>query len=107
MVYLVVTSIYPAIIAEEAGKKYIEVMKKYPLDKSIEKAVIPIAAKQTLEGIYVISITTVKQGKIKEVIDIESKRMLEFGKIEGYKYSIEIMYDAVEAMGLLGMEAPV
>ena len=107
MVYVVVTSIYPTIIAEEAGKKYIEVMKKYPLDKSIEKAVIPIAVKQTLEGIYVISITTVKQGKIKEVMDIESKRMLEFGKIKGYKYSIEIMYDAVEAMGLLGMEAPV
>ncbi len=107
MVYVVVTSVYPATLAEEAGKKYIEVMKKYPIDKSIEKFVVPVAAKQTLEGIYVIAITTVKQGKIKEVMDIESKRMLEFGKLEGYKYSVEIMYDAVEAMGLLGMEAPV
>lgn len=107
MVYVVTTSVYPAIIAEEAGKKYIEVMKKYPIDKSIEKALVPVAVKQTLEGMYVISITTVKQGKIKEVLDIESKRMLELCKIEGYKYSIEIMYDAVEAMGLLGMEAPI
>ena len=107
MVLIVVNSLYPVTIAEEAGKKYIEIMKKYPIDKSIEKQIVPVAAKQTLEGIFVISITTVKQGKIKEVMDLESKRMLEFGKIEGFKYSVEIMYDAIEAMGLLGMESPV
>ncbi len=107
MVYVVTNSLYPAHLGEEAGKKYIEIMKKYPIDKSIEKQIVPVAAKQTLEGIFVISITTVKQGKIKEVMDLESKRMLEFGKIEGFKYSVEIMYDAIEAMGLLGMESPV
>ena len=107
MVLLMITSLYPAHLADVVGKKYIEIMKKYPIDKSIEKQIVPVAVHVKIDGIHVVSITTVKPGKFKEAMDVESKRMLEFGQIEGFKYSIDTMYDAVEAMGLLGMEAPV
>ncbi len=100
------TLIYPPAMADQVGQKYIEIMDKYPDDASIAESLVPAAVKATAEGIKVTAIYSAKENKIKETMDLASNRMLEFRKIEGFRYSIDIAYDAVEAMALLGLEAP-
>ncbi len=102
-----VKCVYPAHIAYEVGKKWIEIMGKYPIDKTVEKQIVPAMVHVEIDGITVYAVINVKPGKFKEAMDLESKRMLDFGQIKGFKYSINTLYDAVEAMGLLGMQSPV
>jgi len=103
---LLTTAVYPPHMAQKVGETYINIMDKYPDDSSIAEPLIPAAVSSTLKGINVISIYLIKDGKLKEAMDLASSRMLEFGKIQGFRYSIETVYDASEAMALLGLEAP-
>jgi len=106
MVYTKIISTYPQHLSEEVGKAYIEAMKKVPDDKSIAKPVIRAAVEATLEGFRVTAFNAVKPGKLREALDLASKRMLIFGKIEGFNYSINLAYNATEAMEFIGMQAP-
>ncbi len=81
-------------------------MVKFPDDKTIAKPIIRACVSANIEGISVIAISQIKEGKTKEAIELASKRMLVFSKVKGFKYSLDVTYDAIEAMGLLGMEAP-
>jgi len=97
---------YPGHLADDIGKAYIDGMAKYPDDRSIAKPIIKACVNSKIPGITVIAIWQIKEGKTKEALDLASNRMLLFAKNKGFKYSIDICYDAIEAMGLLGMEAP-
>lgn len=62
---VVVTSWFPPGKAAEAGKKYIEVMKKYPTE-SFEKPVLLIGVRATKDGMKSISITEAKKGDLEK-----------------------------------------
>jgi len=105
MVLVMVTSWFPPGKAAEAGKKYLEVMKKYPTE-SFEKAVLLIGVRATKDGMKSISITEAKKGDLEKVLNIEMKRMLMFGAIEGFKYDIETYLSGAEAMPMVGLGMP-
>ena len=104
MVVLVTESWWPANKSAEVGKLYLETMKKYPEDKSVAKRVGLGAFWAVKEGMHSISMYSIKPGKIKEAMDLSSKRTLMLSSIEGFKYQINIAYDVVEAMPLVGLK---
>ena len=97
---------WPAHKSAEVGKIYLEAMKKYPEDKSIEKPLIRGAIWTTEEGMHSISVYSIKPGKMRESLDLTSNRLLMIASIEGFRYRINIAYDLVEAMPFVGLTAP-
>ncbi|MFX1455901.1 MAG: hypothetical protein ACFFDB_11065 [Promethearchaeota archaeon] len=107
MVYLVTEHWWPNSQSEKVGKVYQEVMKKFPEDRSIARPVIQSAVWPSNGKMHSISVSSIKPGKVKEAMDIAYNRFLMFSnEIEGWEYILNIAYDAVEAMGLIGLEAP-
>ena len=105
MVLIVLESWWPVGKSAEVGKLFLEAMKKYPVDKSIAKREIQ-ALWTVKEGMHIISIYSIKPGKVKEAMDNTTNRLLMLASIEGYKSQINIAYDIVEAMPLIGLKAP-
>ena len=97
---------WPAGKGAEVGKVYLEAMKKFPDDKSIEKPIIRAAFWAEKEGMHAVSISSIKPGKVKEAMDLATNRLLMLSSIEGYVYIIHIAYDLPEAMPLVGLAAP-
>ncbi len=104
--YLVTKNWWPAGKSAEVGKVYLEAMKKYPDDKSVEKPIIRAAMWTTEEGMHNITVSSIKPGKVKESMDIAYNRELMLSSIEGWRYEIHIAYDLAEAMPLVGLAAP-
>ena len=106
MPYLVVTTMFPFDKAPEVGEKYLEALKKYPPDENLGIEVVPAAVKSTLEGNISLGITEVKEGKLEEAFIRMGKFMSVFRGIEGFSTSIEVYYNATEAMANIGMTIP-
>ena len=107
MVLIVTQTWYPASQGENAGKVYLEAMKKFPDDRSLGKPILRSAVKITEKGLHGIAVNSVKEGKIKEAMDLAVNRLLMFSNaIEGLKMSMDIYYDLVEAMPFVGLAAP-
>ncbi len=104
--YIVTESWWPAGKGAEIGKVYLEAMKKFSIDKSIEKPIIQAAVWAEKEGMHGVSISSIKPGKVKESMDLETNRELMLSSIEGYVYRICIAFDLVEAMPFVGLTAP-
>ena len=77
MVLIMVTMWYPLSKATEVGKKYLEVMQKFPLE-SFEKVLVPVGASPSKDGIKGISITEVEKGKYEETYNLVARRMVMF-----------------------------
>ena len=105
MVLIITTAWYPPGKANEAGKKFLEVFKKYPPDPSIDKT-ITLAVKMTKEDIKVIGISEVVKGKYEEALARITKSNQEYTSIEGFRYKMETFMDISEAMKIIGMKAP-
>ena len=105
MVLIMVTCWIPPDKATEAGKKYVEVMQKIPF-QSFEKPLIPIAGRPVKDGIKAISISEVEKGKYEESMDLVWRRMVEFYGIEGFRFEIETLLTAEEAMPMVGLAPP-
>ncbi|MFX0081740.1 MAG: hypothetical protein ACFE94_08305 [Candidatus Hodarchaeota archaeon] len=107
MVLLISQTWYPASQAENAGKAYLEAMKKYPDDRTVGKPILRSGVKIEKEGIHGIAVYSVNEGKFKEAMDLAVNRMLILGNaIEGMKMSIDTYYDLAEAMPFVGLKAP-
>jgi len=106
MVAIVTEMWYPPFKAEEVANKFLEVMQTYPVDKSIAKPLVPGVIAASKKGIHSIAIGICKDGKIKEAIELQSKRMLMLGSIKGVSYSIHVYMELAEAMSTLGMTPP-
>jgi hypothetical protein len=104
--YIVLTSTFPATKAREVAKIYLEVNKIYPTDKTLEKQIFQGAIKSSEQGITTIGISEPKPGKMSELLVRLQNSMVMYHDIEGYKYTIEVWYNVVEALGMLGMKAP-
>ena len=104
--YIVTEAWFPAKNAAEVGKLFLEMMKKYPDDRSIAKPIIQSSIRSVKDGIHALGVSSIKPGKVKEAMDLVSNRLLMMASIEGYIYEIYITYDIVEAMPLVGLQAP-
>ena len=104
--YMVTENWFPAGKSAEVGKVYLESMKKFPDDKSIVKPIVRSALWAAKEGMHGLGIYSIKPGKVKEALDLETNRNLMISSIEGYVYIIHIAYDLVEAMPFVGLAAP-
>ena len=107
MVYIMLTGWIPADKGRLFGKKVIEGIAKFPGDESISKLVLQAAGSS--EGmIKAFAISEVVDGKISEAISRTTKLALFYGEAigEGFKYSVETVLSAMEAMRVIGMEMP-
>jgi len=105
MVYIVIESICPHDKAAESGKKWLEVTKKFPPDRSISKQIM-VAIRPSSRGMISLGVWEVKDGKEKAALIRTNESMLLFAEIPGYKYSIKTFLSSVEAMGIIGLKPP-
>ncbi len=105
MVIIVVESLIPHEKAPEAGKKWLEVTKKFPPDRSVSKQLF-VAMRPSVKGFIILGAWEVKDGKEKEALIRTNESMLMFTEIPGYKYSIKTFLSSFEAMGILGLKPP-
>lgn len=106
MVLIISEHWWPPGNSEKIGKIYMEARKKYPDDRTISKPVVRSAVWPVQEGMHSITISSVQPGKVKESMEIAHNRLLMMSAIEGFRYQINIAYDLVEAMPLVGLKAP-
>ena len=106
MVMVVSTSWFPTSKSAEVGKKYLEVLKQFPRDKTISKVIVPVGVRTTSDGMKSFSIFEVKEGKLKEFMNIAYKQILIYSEIEGYQTEMEFYMSGAEALPLVGLEMP-
>ena len=106
MVMVVSTSWFPTSKSAEVGKKYLEVLKQFPRDKTISKVIIPVGVRTTSDGMKAFSVSEIKEGKLKEFMDLAYKQILIYSEIEGYKTEMEFYLSGVEALPLVGLKMP-
>ncbi len=109
MVYIITTAWYPTHLGVELGKRYLEVLKKYPLSKAPGKVIIPVAVTSNKKGIKVISITEVKDDDAQTFADAlnwASSNMVEYMNIEGFEYKTRIWGSIQASMELIGLKLP-
>jgi hypothetical protein len=107
LVLIVTQHWWPHGQSEKVGKVYLDVMKKYPDDKSIAKPVLRSAIWAVKDGMFSMTVSAIQPGKVKEAMDLSSKRLLMLAEaIDGFKYEMHIAYDLVEGMPLVGLTAP-
>ena len=106
MPYLVTTSLYPSEKGPEVGARYLEALGKYPPDENLGTEVVPAAVKSTHEGIKVLSISEVKEGKLDEAYNRAVNMMVMFQSIPGFAYTVEVHLKVDEAMAAIGMDMP-
>jgi hypothetical protein len=106
MPYIITTSLYPSHKAPEVAKRYLEALAKYPPDENLATQVVPAAVKSIHEGIKVIGIGEVKEGKLEEALTRTANMMVMFHGIEGFEYSTQIYYKVEEALEMIGMSLP-
>ena len=106
MPYLITTSLYPTDKAVEVGKRYLEALNKYPQDENLGTNAVPAAVKATAQGIRVIGISEVKEGKLEEAYTRTVSMMAMFHSIVGFEYTVDIYLKVEEALPLIGMSLP-
>jgi hypothetical protein len=107
MPMVIIKTQWPHCVSEDVGKAYIEVMKKYPVDKSLYKAAVSSCVKATNEGFKALAVDDVKEGKLQETLDLVYRRMLMFGNlVKDLRYEIEVYMSGTEAMPMIGLQMP-
>ena len=106
MPYLVTTSIYPSDKATEVAERYFEALQKYPIDEDQVKELVPAAVKATNQGLKVMGVLEVKEGKLDGALTRLASFMSMFQTIPGFEYTIDTNFKVEEALGILGMDLP-
>ena len=100
------TSYFPAAKSAEVGKKYLEVLKKYPPDRSISKIILRVAVRVTPDGMKAFTISEVKEGKFNEFMKLAYEQILLYSGIEGYRSDVVVFMSGTDAFPLVGLEMP-
>lgn len=106
MPYIWVTAWYPSHIRDEVIKKWVESRRKFPEDPSLSEIVVSVANKSTKDGVKVVSIAKVKEGKLQEALTRTGRTMIMFQDIEGFEYKTELYATIEESMEALGVKMP-
>jgi hypothetical protein len=105
MVLLLITAWWPHDKANDVGRKYVELAKKYPPTPELGEN-LTTAIKVTKDGIKSVSIAQAVKGKVEEYISHLIKYQQEYAVIEGFRYELEMFMDVVEALAVVGMKPP-
>ncbi len=106
MVLIISTTRFPISKAQEVSERYIEVAKKYPPDRSLEKVLVRMAARVIDDEVESISVSEVKEGKLEELIKRATEIQVLYRDIEGMKFRVETFLSGVEAMPMIGLKMP-
>ena len=107
MPYLFSYTTFPSDQAENISKVYLRVIKEERAAmRPLAKEIIPNAVKATEEGMNVISVYDVKEGKLEECLALQQKQMIVYHDIPGFRYKLEVRFKVVEALEMLGMKIP-
>ena len=107
MPIVLVHSWWPHSSTADVGKAYLEVMKKYPADRSLYKVAVTACVKATQNGFKALAVDDVKEGKLQATLDLVYRRMLMFGDlVKDLSYEIEVFMSGVEAMPMVGLKMP-
>ena len=100
--FLVTTVIYPPDKSIVAAEKFIEVTAK-ELPPFLKRLQV-LGDSRMDKGMKVLSIYEADDARIKESIIELTKIYVQFNGIEGFRYEIEPMLTAKEALAVLGMK---
>ncbi|MHA1471947.1 MAG: hypothetical protein ACTSQW_02485 [Promethearchaeota archaeon] len=107
MPYIFTYNIFPNDQTENISKVYLKEIKEARAAlRPLGKEVIPNAVKATTEGMSVIGVLDVKEGKLEEALVLSQKQLLAYHVIPGYKYKMEVRFKVTEALEMLGMKPP-
>jgi hypothetical protein len=107
MPYVFVTSIFPPHTTDKLAKIYVDTLKDVRSKlRPTGKEIIPNAVKATTQGIEVIGVWDIKEGKLEEYLTAEAQIMTNYHKIEGFKYQIDVRFKATEALEMIGLKMP-
>jgi len=106
MGYIFSTVWFPPHKGEEIAKKFLEVAKKFPPDRSLGKTLFPGALMRTQSGIKSISMFEVKDGKLEAAIERVNQVLAAYSEIEGVNSTVELMATLAESFELIGLKAP-
>ena len=104
MPYVVTTFHYPVDQSEEAVKLAYEAMKKYPHDEGLSDALVQGVSRRTENGMKAMTIYSVKNGKLEEMLAIIEKRMALFRNLSGYNSQTEIWMTFQEGLEALDLK---
>ena len=97
---------YPSHLGAAVGKRFLEMLQKFPPDPSLGEGIIPAAVKRTEYGIQAISVSEVAKGKLEEALKRGQDSLSMFNDLEGVEFSLEVYMTASEALTTIGMKLP-
>ena len=106
MVYIVTIAKYPSHLGATVGKRYLEMLQKFPPDPSLGEGIVPAAVKRTEYGLQTISLTEVAKGKLDEALERAHNQLAMFNDLEDVEMSLEVYMTASEALATVGMKLP-
>jgi hypothetical protein len=107
MPYVFVTSLFPPHTTDQLAKIYVDTLKDVRSKlRATGKEIIANAIKATTQGIEVIGVWDIKEGKLEEFLTIEGEVMTNYHKIKGFRYSMDVRFKSAEALALIGMKMP-
>ncbi len=106
MPYIITTSWYPTDKSSEVAKRYFEMLEKYPADESLGEMIVPAAVTTTKQGIKVIVVSEIKEGKLEEALTYTGNQMAMFQDIVGFEYATRVYSLVTEALAMIGMSLP-
>ena len=106
MPYIITTGWYPTDFEKEITEKYFEVVKQFPFDSSLGKDNIPVAITTNKNGVKILSVMEVKEGKLEDALTWSSKRMVLLQSIKGWEYKVRVWTTIGEALELSGISSP-
>ena len=106
MVLILSTTKVPISKAKEVGKRYLEVAKEFPPNKSLEKVILQLGTRIIGNEIEVISLVEVKEGKYEELLERNTKVRLRYADIEGINFEDATFLSGVKSLPMIGFEMP-
>ena len=105
MPHIITRMWYPSHKQNEVVKKFLEIALKYPMDENVaEQLCAPVNTSD--KGIEVMSIWTVKEGKLDEALFTLARGYYQYINIEGCRYTLRVWYTFEEAAGAAGFTIP-
>ncbi|MHA2392584.1 MAG: hypothetical protein ACXAEX_11630 [Promethearchaeota archaeon] len=107
MPYVFITSLFPPHKGEELAKLYIKLLKEERATlRPMGKELIPNAVKSTINGMEVIGVWDIKEGKLEEFLFKQQESLANYHEIEGYKYQMDVRFKVSEALSMIGLKMP-
>ena len=104
--FFMITATYPPTRVNEVVQIFTRGLKEEPLPSFLKRLHVFSAGGVGEPGIRTYSIFEADKGKEYEALAELTRRMAWFHKVEGYRYHIEPLLTAEEAIPLLGLQMP-